>query len=90
VLSFCFAFQRREFICSALSSRLENISEDAQKLFCSRLLRAQTLTVSWKSPWENLAETNLAARGAASFSEQIVKWWSLLDTARTHFESGAS
>ena len=41
----------------------------------NRLLRAQKLTVSWKSPWGNLAKTTLAARGAASFSEQSANWW---------------
>ena len=41
----------------------------------NRLLRAQTLTVSWKSPWENLAKTTLAVRGTDSVSEQTSLWW---------------
>jgi len=41
----------------------------------NRLLRAQTLTVSWKSPWENLAKTPLAVRGTASVSERTSLWW---------------
>jgi hypothetical protein len=40
-----------------------------------RLLRAQTLTVSWKSPWENLAETTLAMRGTDSVSARTSLWW---------------
>ena len=61
-----------------------------QRVGSNRLLRAQTLTVSWKSPWENLAKTTLAVRRAGSFSEQTSLWWSLLDRARTHFESDPS
>jgi site-specific DNA recombinase len=41
----------------------------------NRLLRAQTLTVSWNSPWGNLAETNLAVAATGSVSEQTAKWW---------------
>ena len=53
----------------------------------NRHLRAQTLTVSFKSPWNFLAETNLAVCATASISEATSLWWSLLDKARTHFES---
>jgi len=41
-----------------------------QRVGSNRLLRAQTLTVSWKSPWESLAKTTLAVRGTSDFSEQ--------------------
>jgi hypothetical protein len=40
-----------------------------------RLLRAQTLTVSFKSPWHFLAETNLAVRRTGSVLEQNSIWW---------------
>jgi hypothetical protein len=50
-------------------------------------LRAQTLTVSWKSTWGNLAKTTLAVAATDSVSERTSLWWSLLDKARTHFES---
>ncbi|HYR21469.1 MAG TPA: hypothetical protein VEP30_00915 [Chthoniobacterales bacterium] len=35
----------------------------------NRLLRSQTLRVSFKKPWDFLAETNLAVRRTNSFSE---------------------
>jgi hypothetical protein len=41
----------------------------------SRLLRAQTLTVSFKKPWEFLAQTKLAAGAAADFSQLSANWW---------------
>lgn len=40
-----------------------------QRVRSSRLLRAQTLTVCWKSPWGNLAETTRAMRVAGDFLE---------------------
>jgi len=56
----------------------------------NRLLHSQTLRVSFEKPWDFLAETNLAVRVTNSFSEQNSVWWSLLDKARTHFESDLS
>jgi site-specific DNA recombinase len=41
----------------------------------NRLLRAQTLTVSWKSTWGNLAKTTLAVRRTDSVFEQNSLWW---------------
>jgi site-specific DNA recombinase len=41
----------------------------------NRLLRAQTLTVSFKNTWHFLAETNLAVRRTDSVSEQTSLWW---------------
>jgi site-specific DNA recombinase len=46
-----------------------------QRVGSNRLLRAQTLTVSWKSTWENLAKTVLAVRRTSDFSEQSALWW---------------
>jgi hypothetical protein len=52
-----------------------------------RFLRAQTLTVSFKKPWNYLAETNVAVRGTLSLLQRNSLWVELLDSARTHFES---
>ena len=41
----------------------------------NRLLQAQTLTVTFKKPWNYLAETNMAVRSTAEISEQNLKWW---------------
>jgi site-specific DNA recombinase len=41
----------------------------------NRLLHAQTLRVSFKKPWDFLAETNLAVRRTDSLSEQTSLWW---------------
>jgi len=54
--------------------------------FCCRLLRAQTLTVTFKTPFDSLAETTLAVRSTTDVSSQISKWWCLLEKARTHFD----
>jgi hypothetical protein len=52
----------------------------------NRLLRAQTLTVSFKKPWNLLAETVVAARSTEPVSATNSKWWSLLADARTFFD----
>jgi len=41
----------------------------------NRLLRAQTLTVSFKKPWNLLAETNIAVRSTGDFSTTNSNWW---------------
>ena len=46
-----------------------------KKTGSNRLLHAQTLRVLFKKHWNRLAETNLAVRGGASFSEQTSLWW---------------
>jgi hypothetical protein len=46
----------------------------------NRLLRAQTLTVSFKRPFDLLAETTLAIRNTSDVSEQCSRWWSLRDS----------
>ena len=46
-----------------------------QRVGSNRLLRAQTLTVSWKSPWNFLAKTTLAVRGTVANSSQSSLWW---------------
>ena len=54
------------------------------------LLCAQTLTASFKKPWNLLAETNLAVRSTVDFSATNSNWWSLLDKARTFFDENPS
>jgi site-specific DNA recombinase len=46
-----------------------------KKIGSNRLLSGQTLTVSFKKPWNLLAETTIAARSAASEDERNLKWW---------------
>jgi hypothetical protein len=46
-----------------------------QKVGLNRLVRSQTLTVSFKKPWNSLAETTVAAQRAASESERNSVWW---------------
>ena len=47
-----------------------------QRAGSNRLLRAQTLTVSFKKPFALLAETNLAIRNTSDVSERCSRWWS--------------
>jgi hypothetical protein len=61
-----------------------------KKVGSNRLLRAQTLTVSFKKPWISLAETTLAVRNTNDFSHQCSRWWCLLKLARTYFEDNPS
>jgi hypothetical protein len=46
-----------------------------KKVGSNRLLRAQTLTVSFTKPFALLAETNLAVRSTRDFSQQCSIWW---------------
>jgi len=52
----------------------------------NRLLRAQTLTVTFKRPFDSLAETTLAVRSTSDVSAQNQNWWCLLEKVRTHFD----
>jgi hypothetical protein len=56
------------------------------KVGSNRLLRAQTLTVSFKKPFDLLAETNLAVRSTNDVSQQCSGWWCLLEKVRTVFD----
>jgi len=51
-----------------------------------RLLREQTLTVTFKKPWNFLAETTVAAHSAVDDFTPSSKWWCLLDKVRTFFD----
>jgi len=46
-----------------------------QRVGSNRLLRAQTLTVSFRKPFDLLAETNAAVRLTHDLSAQCSKWW---------------
>jgi len=60
-----------------------------KKVGSNRLLRGQTLTVTFKEPWNLLSKTVSAARQRDEknpMGSQRVLWWCLLDKVRTHFE----
>jgi len=59
---------------------------EANKCGSNRLLRAQTLTVSFKKPFDSLAKTTVAANLAASENERNSIWWCFLTDNRTVFE----
>jgi hypothetical protein len=46
-----------------------------QKVGLNREIRSQTLTVSFKKPFDSLAKTTVAAQRAASESERSSIWW---------------
>jgi len=46
-----------------------------QSVGSNRLLRAQTLTVSFQKPFDCLAKTTLAIRNTSDVSEQCSRWW---------------
>jgi hypothetical protein len=58
--------------------------------YVPRLLRAQTLTVSFKKPFDSLAESTVAVRSTNDVSEQSSIWWGLLNKVRTHFDENPS
>ena len=51
-----------------------------RKVGSNRLLRDQSLTVSFVNPWQALAETNLAVRDTNDLPAQCANWWALLDS----------
>ena len=46
-----------------------------QKVGSNRQLRSQTLTVSFKKPFDSLAETTVALRDISDISAQCSRWW---------------
>jgi hypothetical protein len=46
-----------------------------KKVGSNRVLRAETLTVSFTKPWNSLAETVVALRDISHVSLQSSKWW---------------
>ena len=53
-----------------------------KKVGSNRILRAQTLTVSFKKPFDSLAKTTVAANLAASENERNSIWWSRRESNR--------
>lgn len=51
-----------------------------QKVGSNRVLSDQTLTVSFKKPWNSLAETVVVASATPDVSEQCSGWWTLQDS----------
>ncbi len=46
-----------------------------KKVGSNRLLRSQTLTVTFTKPFDSLAETVIAVRSTTDVSEQCSRWW---------------
>jgi hypothetical protein len=57
-----------------------------QTSFVNRRLAAGVLSVSFKKPWNYLAEMPAEARGEAPSEVANKLWWCLLDKVRTHFQ----
>jgi len=57
-----------------------------QTLFVNRRLAAGALSVSFKKPWNYLAEMPAEARREAPSEATNRLWWCLLEKVRTHFE----
>ena len=57
-----------------------------QKVGSNRILRAQTLTVSFIKPFDLLAQTNQAVRSTLDLFSQSSEWWDILNFARNFFE----
>ncbi len=72
----------REWVLEANTAQNMVLSNDWLKMKSflvktgsNRLLRAQTLTVSFKKPFDLLAETTLAVRSTTDVSAQCSRWW---------------
>ena len=77
----------RNWILEANALNIAVINDDwlemksfLQKVSSNRHLRAQTLTVSFKKPFDLLAETSLAIRNTSDVSERCSRWWSRGDS----------
>ena len=53
-----------------------------QKVGSNRILRAQTLTVSFIKPFDLLAQTNINAQSASNISESNSRWWRWAESNR--------
>ena len=72
----------RKWILEANAAQNEVISDNwlkmksfLEKTGSNRFLRAQTLTVSFKKPFDLLAKTNIAARSAPDEISRCSEWW---------------
>jgi hypothetical protein len=57
-----------------------------QKVGLNREIRSQTLTVSFKKPFDSLAETVVAVRDLADENSRCSRWWWPLKLARIFFD----
>ncbi len=64
----------------ASEGNLPEMKPFLKKVGSNRLLRAQTLTVSFTKPWNSLAETVVATRDSSDVSATCSRWWSLGDS----------
>ena len=66
------------------SSRLAPVLSQAGVCkYVNRLVRSQTLTVSFKKPLIPLALQTVAAQHAASDAERSSRWWCILSETRS-------
>ena len=94
------ANQAQKWLCENNSTDMNSF---LKKVGSNRLLRSQTLTVTFTKPFDSLAETVVAVRSTSDLSEQTSKWWSRaelisslqgvlvldgLDTGKLHDERG--
>lgn len=70
----------------ALANNWVEMKSFLQKVGLNRLVRSQTLTVSFKKHWNSLALTTVAAQRAASESDRNSRWWCFLTHNRTVLE----
>jgi hypothetical protein len=78
------ANQAEKLACSGNSLEMKSF---LQAIGSNRLLDAQTLTVSFKKPWNLLAETVAAVRNVEPVSARNSIWWRFLNNVRTGFEN---
>ena len=60
---------------AVISDNLLEMKSFLQKVGSNRLLRAQTLTVSFKKPFDSLAETVVAVRNLPDDNSRCSRWW---------------
>ena len=72
----------RKWVLEANAAQNEVISDNwlkmksfLEKVGSNRILRAQTLTVSFKKPFDLLAQTNIAERDAPGDFSSTSRWW---------------
>jgi hypothetical protein len=66
------ANQAQELVSAGMLPEMKSF---LKKVGSNRLLRAQTLTVSFTKPWNSLAETVVAVRDSSDVSATNSKWW---------------
>ena len=87
----------RNWILEANALNLAVVNDDwlkmksfLERVGSNRLLRAQTLTVSFKKPFDLLAETSLAIRNTSDVSERCSRWWRRRELNSTEKKNNSS